>query len=83
MLPARRAAARSAPETSLAMPTTLGRLSANAFAANGWKVTVLTADREIWLRYTGADLSLELHTGTERKDLLERVLGHRIDLVAG
>ncbi|MCD9623688.1 Ppx/GppA phosphatase family protein [Rhabdothermincola salaria] len=30
----------------------------------------------------GADLSLELHTGTERKDLLERVLGHRIDLVA-
>ncbi len=33
--------------------------TANAFAANGWKVTVLTADREIWLRYTGADLSLE------------------------
>ncbi len=31
----------------------------------------------------GADLGLELHTGTERKDLLERVLGHRIDLVAG
>ena len=31
----------------------------------------------------GADLSLELHSGTERKDLLEQVLGHRIDIVAG
>ncbi len=29
----------------------------------------------------GADLSLELHSGSERKDLLERVLGHRIELV--
>jgi exopolyphosphatase / guanosine-5'-triphosphate,3'-diphosphate pyrophosphatase len=29
----------------------------------------------------GADLSLELHTGAERKDLLERMLGHRIDVV--
>ncbi len=31
----------------------------------------------------GADLSLELHSGTERKDLLEQVLGHRLDVVAG
>ncbi len=31
----------------------------NAFAAQGWRVTVLTADRETYARYTGADVSLE------------------------
>lgn len=31
----------------------------NAFAAQGWRVTVLTADRETYARYTGADPSLE------------------------
>jgi exopolyphosphatase/guanosine-5'-triphosphate,3'-diphosphate pyrophosphatase len=30
----------------------------------------------------GADLGLEVHTAGERKDLLEAVLGHRIDIVA-
>lgn len=29
----------------------------------------------------GADLALELHSANERKDLLESVLGHRIDVV--
>lgn len=33
--------------------------TANYFAAHGWRVTVLTADRETFLRYTGADTSLE------------------------
>lgn len=31
----------------------------NAFAANGWDVTVLTCEREIFFRYTGADPALE------------------------
>jgi exopolyphosphatase/guanosine-5'-triphosphate,3'-diphosphate pyrophosphatase len=30
----------------------------------------------------GADLALELHAATERKDLLETVLGHSVDVVA-
>jgi glycosyltransferase involved in cell wall biosynthesis len=33
--------------------------TANAFAAQGFKVTVLTATRETFTRFTGADLSLE------------------------
>ena len=33
--------------------------TANRFAALGWKVTVLTADRETFHRFTGADLTLE------------------------
>lgn len=33
--------------------------TANAFAANGWRVTVLTAPRETFTKSTGADLSLE------------------------
>lgn len=33
--------------------------TANAFAQRGWRVTVLTADRETFLDYTGADTSLE------------------------
>ena len=33
--------------------------TANRFAAKGWRVTVLTADREIFFNYTGADTSLE------------------------
>ncbi len=33
--------------------------TANAFAEDGWRVTVLTADRESWFRYTGADTTLE------------------------
>jgi len=33
--------------------------TANRFAALGWRVTVLTADRESFVRYTGADASLE------------------------
>jgi glycosyltransferase involved in cell wall biosynthesis len=33
--------------------------TANRFAARGWRVTVLTADREIFFNYTGADTSLE------------------------
>lgn len=33
--------------------------TANAFAAAGFRVTVLTATRETFLRYTGADFSLE------------------------
>ena len=32
---------------------------ANAFAADGWDVTVLTAPREVFVRYTGVDSSLE------------------------
>lgn len=31
----------------------------NAFAAAGWRVTVLTAEREVFTRHTGTDLSLE------------------------
>lgn len=31
----------------------------NAFAARGWRVTVVTADRESFAKYTGADTSLE------------------------
>lgn len=31
----------------------------NAFAGHGWDVTVLTCDREIFFRYTGADPALE------------------------
>lgn len=33
--------------------------TANAFAGGGWDVTVLTADRESWDRYTGSDPELE------------------------
>ena len=33
--------------------------TANRFAAKGWRVTVLTADRDTFVRYTGADPSLE------------------------
>ena len=33
--------------------------TANAFAQDGWDVTVLTGEREIFQRYTGADLTLE------------------------
>jgi glycosyltransferase involved in cell wall biosynthesis len=33
--------------------------TANGFAAQGYRVTVLTADRETFTRYTGADTSLE------------------------
>lgn len=33
--------------------------TANRFAAKGWRVTVLTANREIFFTYTGADTSLE------------------------
>ena len=32
---------------------------ANAFAADGWQVTVLTAPRDIFVRYTGTDPTLE------------------------
>jgi glycosyltransferase involved in cell wall biosynthesis len=32
---------------------------ANAFAADGWQVTVLTASREAFVRYTGTDPTLE------------------------
>jgi glycosyltransferase involved in cell wall biosynthesis len=32
---------------------------ANAFAASGWRVTVLTARREVFERYTGVDPTLE------------------------
>jgi glycosyltransferase involved in cell wall biosynthesis len=35
--------------------------TANAFAAAGWRVTVLTAEREAFARYTGIDTSLEDH----------------------
>lgn len=35
--------------------------TANAFAANGWRVTVLTAERDTFERLTGADPSLEKH----------------------
>jgi hypothetical protein len=31
----------------------------------------------------GADISLELQTADERKALLEDVLGHRVEIVAG
>jgi len=33
--------------------------TANGFAENGWDVTVLTCDREVFFRYTGADPALE------------------------
>jgi glycosyltransferase involved in cell wall biosynthesis len=33
--------------------------TANAFAAGGWDVTVLTVEREVFERFTGADPSLE------------------------
>lgn len=33
--------------------------TANRFAARGWRVTVITAQRETFIRYTGADTSLE------------------------
>ncbi|MFI5710745.1 glycosyltransferase [Kribbella sp. NPDC051620] len=33
--------------------------TANRFAEQGWKVTVLTADKETFHRFTGADLTLE------------------------
>jgi glycosyltransferase involved in cell wall biosynthesis len=33
--------------------------TANYFAAAGWDVTVLTVHRDVFIRYTGADLSLE------------------------
>lgn len=33
--------------------------TANRFAERGWDVTVLTAERETFLRFTGADLTLE------------------------
>jgi glycosyltransferase involved in cell wall biosynthesis len=33
--------------------------TANRFAQRGWDVTVLTAERETFLRFTGADLTLE------------------------
>jgi len=33
--------------------------TANAFAADGWDVTVLTVEREVFERFTGADPSLE------------------------
>ena len=32
---------------------------ANAFAADGWQVTVLTAPRDVFVRYTGTDPTLE------------------------
>ncbi len=32
---------------------------ANSFATDGWDVTVLTAEREVFVRYTGIDASLE------------------------
>ncbi len=35
--------------------------TANAFARGGWRVTVLTAEREAFDRYTGVDPSLEAH----------------------
>jgi glycosyltransferase involved in cell wall biosynthesis len=35
--------------------------TANAFAASDWRVTVLTAEREYFLRYGGADPTLEEH----------------------
>jgi glycosyltransferase involved in cell wall biosynthesis len=35
--------------------------TANAFARAGWRVTVLTAEREAFERYTGSDPSLEQH----------------------
>jgi len=35
--------------------------TANAFAAAGWRVTVLTAEREAFERYTGIDPTLEVH----------------------
>lgn len=33
--------------------------TANRFAARGWRVTVISADRDTFIRYTGADTSLE------------------------
>jgi glycosyltransferase involved in cell wall biosynthesis len=33
--------------------------TANAFAAAGWRVTVITADREFFIEKTGADVALE------------------------
>lgn len=41
--------------------------TANAFARDGWRVTVLTAPRETFTMSTGADLSLErsIHPGIE------------------
>ena len=33
--------------------------TANAFADDGWDVTVITTDREMWDRYTGSDPALE------------------------
>lgn len=33
--------------------------TANRFAARGWRVTVVSADRDTFVRYTGADTSLE------------------------
>ncbi len=33
---------------------------ANAFAADGWAVTVLTAPRDVFVRYTGTDPTLEV-----------------------
>lgn len=33
--------------------------TANGFAENGWDVTVLTCEREVFFRYTGADPALE------------------------
>ncbi len=41
--------------------------TANAFAADGWDVTVITTDREMWERHTGSDPALEerIHPGIE------------------
>ena len=36
-----------------------------------------------WWRPNGADISLELQTADERKDLLEDVLGRRVEIVTG
>jgi NAD(P)-dependent dehydrogenase (short-subunit alcohol dehydrogenase family) len=33
--------------------------TANAFARDGWDVTVLTIERDLWERRTGADPALE------------------------
>lgn len=35
--------------------------TANAFAQAGWKVTVITVEREVFTKITGADQSLEAH----------------------
>ena len=47
----------------------------SANGAGALRVGVVAAD--------GADISLELQTADERKELLEDVLGHRVEIVAG